>query len=66
MHQCTCHGKNTTTHASHKIEHNKNILDDSSIKVGGGQHVTTLHEHKIYISIRDTLSYMPLRPHTDT
>ena len=65
MHQHAHHGKNKTTHYSPQIDHYKNIVDDCSIKVGGGQHITTLDKHKIPMSIRGALPYMPLRPWTD-
>ena len=65
MHQHACHGKNKTTHSSPHIEHYKNVADDRSIKVGGGQHITTLDKHKIPMSIWGALPYMPLRPCID-
>lgn len=65
MHQYACHDKNKTMNSSPQIEHYKNILDDFSIKIGGGQHITTLDKHKIPMSIRGALPYMSLRPYTD-
>ena len=47
MHQCACHGKNNTIYSSPQIDHYKNKLDDKSIKVGGGQHTTTLDHYKV-------------------
>ena len=64
-HQHAHHGKNKTIHSSPHIEHYKNIVDDRSIKVDGGQHITTLDKCKIPMSIRGALPYMPLRPYTD-
>ena len=65
MHQYAYHGENKTIHSSPQIEHSKNIVDDRSIKVGGGQHITTLDNYKIPISIRGTLPCIPLRLCTD-
>ena len=65
MHQHACHGKNKTIYSSPQIEHYKNIVDDCSIKVGGGQHITTLDECKNSMPIRADPPYTPLRPHTD-
>ena len=42
MNQNQYHRKNKTTHSSPQMEHCKNKVDDRSIKVGGGQHMTTL------------------------
>ena len=42
MYQCASHGKNKIIHSYLQIEHYNNTVDDKSIKVGGGQHVTTL------------------------
>ena len=55
MHQHACHGKNKTTHSSPQIEHHKNIVDDLSVKAGGGQHVTTLDKYKVPMPIRGAL-----------
>ena len=41
------------------------MLDDHSIKVGGGQHITTLDKYKIPMYIRGELPYIPFRPYTD-
>ena len=65
MHQHACHGKNKTIHSSPHVDHCKNILDDWSIKVGGGQHITTLDKHKTYVCIRRALPYILLYPNTD-
>ena len=65
MHQHLCHGKNKTSHSSPHIEHCKNTVDDRSIKVGGGQQITTLDNYKIIMSIRNALPYMSLRPYAD-
>ena len=65
MHQYAYHPKCATFHSSAQIKHYKNIVDDRSIKVGGGQHITTLDGYKIPISIRSALPYAPLRPCTD-
>ena len=65
MHQYAYHPKCATIHSSAQIEHYKNVVDDRSIKVGGGQHITTLDGYKIPISIRSDLPHMPLRPWTD-
>ena len=54
-----------TINYSPQIEYYKNIVDDHSIKAGGGQHITTLDKHKIPMSIRGSLPYMSLRPHTN-
>ena len=42
MHHHEYHWKNKIIYASPQIEHYKNKVDDRSIKVGGGKHVTTL------------------------
>ena len=65
MHQHACHGKNKTIHSSLQIDHFKNIVDYLYIKVGGAQHIITLDEHEIRMSIRGTLSYMTLSPCTN-
>ena len=66
MHQYAYHPKCPTIHSSAQIEHYKNVVDDRSIKVGGSQHITTLDNYKIPISIKSGLPYIPLRPYTDT
>ena len=66
MHQYAHHGKNKTIHSSPQIEHYENKVDDRSIKVGGSQHITTLDNYKIPMSIRNALPYMLLRPYTDS
>jgi hypothetical protein len=66
MYQHACHGKNKTIRSSPQIEHYKNKVDDRSMKVGRGQHITTLDDYKIPISIRNSLPYVPLRPYTDS
>ena len=63
MHQCAHHGKNKIIHSSSQIEHCKNKPDDRLIKFGGSQHITTLDDRKAPTSIRNALSYMPLRPY---
>ena len=65
MQQYSHHGENKTIHSSPQIENYKNIVDDHSIKVGGGQHITTLDKYKIPMSIRGALSYMTLCPYID-
>ena len=65
MHQCAYHPKCAAIHSSAQIEHYKNAVDDRFIKVGGSQHITTLDNYKIPISIRSALPCMPLRPCTD-
>lgn len=65
MHKCVCHGKNNAIHSSPQIEHYANIVDDTSTKFSSGQHVPTLDNHKITISIRGTLPHIPLRPYND-
>ena len=52
-------------HSLPQIEYYKSIVDDFSIKVSGGKHITTLDKHKIYLYIRGSLPYMPLRPCTN-
>ena len=65
MHQCTCNGKNKKINSSYKIEHYKNVVDDRSIKVGGGKYIATLEKCKIIMSIRNALPCVPLSPCTD-
>ena len=65
MHQHACHGNIKTTYYSPPIENCKNIVDDHSIKVSGGQHITTLDKCKIPMSIRGALPYMTLCLYTD-
>ena len=65
MHQHAHRGKNKTAHSSPQIEHYKKIVDYCSIKVGGGQQITTLDKYKIPVSIGGELPCMPLRPYTD-
>ena len=59
MHQHGCHGNNKTIHSSPQIEHNKNKVDDRSIKVDRFQHTNTLDNCKLPMSIRNDLPYMP-------
>ena len=66
MHPHACHRKNKTIHPSPQIEHYKNKVDDRSIKVGGGRHMTTLCNYKLPTSIRNSLPYVPLRPCSDS
>ena len=65
MHQNAHHGKNKIICYSPQIEHYKNIVDDLSIKIGGGQFITTLDKHKTTMHIRGALYYMSLSPYTD-
>ena len=65
MHQHAYHGKNKTIHSSTQIEHHKIKVDDSSIKVVVGQHSNTLDNCNLPMSIRNTLTYVYLRPPTD-
>ena len=65
MHQHEYHPKCATIHSSAQIEHYENVVYDRPIKVGGSQHMTTLDNYKIPISIRSSLHYTPLRPYTD-
>ena len=65
MHQHVHHSKNKTIYSSCQIKHYKNIVDDRPLKVGGGQHITTLDKYKIHMSIRGALPYMTLHPYTD-
>ena len=60
MHQYAYHPKYATIHSSAQIEYYKNVVDDRSIKVGGSQHITALYGYIIPISIRSTLSHMPM------
>ena len=64
MHQHAHHGNNITTHSSPYIEHYKNVVDDCSIKVSDGKHITTLKTHKNPMHVRGELPYMPLCPYT--
>ena len=43
MNQYSYQGKNKTVHSSPQTKHCENKVDDRSIKVGSGQHVTSLH-----------------------
>ena len=58
MHEHACHGKYDTINSWPQIEQYANIVDNSSIKFCDVQHVTTLDEHKIPISIWGTLPHM--------
>ena len=40
-------------------------MDDKSIKIGGGQHTTTLYNYNLPTSISNALPYVSLRPCTD-
>ena len=61
MHQHACHGKNNTINSSPQIEHHKNKVDDTPIKVGGVQQTNTLDNFKLPLSIKNASTYMPLR-----
>ena len=65
LHQCACHGKNKTIHSSPQIEHYKNKLDNRSIKACSSQRTTTLDNHKVPTSVRNSLTFISLRPHTN-
>ena len=65
MHQHAWHGKNKTIYSLPQMEHCKNIVDDCSIRVGGGQHISTLDKFKIPMSIRGASPYMPFSPCTN-
>ena len=65
MHQHSCYGKNKTICSSTQIDHYKNIVDHLSIKVSGGQNITTLDKHKTLMCIRGKLPYMTLSHYTD-
>ena len=66
VHQHAHHGKNKNVHSSPQIDHYKNKVDDRSIKVGGGQHMNTLDNHKLFMSISNAFPYIPLRPWTNS
>ena len=62
MHQHACREKDKNINSSPQIEHFKNKIDERSIKVGGVQHMTTLDDCKVPMSIKNSFPYMPLRP----
>ena len=49
--QCACNGKNKNIHLFPQIEHCKNNVDNRSIKLGSGQHMTILDNCKVPMSI---------------
>ena len=65
MHQHAYHGKNKNIHYFPQIEHHNNTVDEMSKKVGGCQHMTILDKCKPQMSIINTLTCAPLRPHED-
>ena len=58
--------KNKTIHSFPQIYHCAKKVDDRSIKVGGGQHMTNLDSYKVPTSIRNALPCLPLRPCADS
>ena len=52
LHQHKCDGNNKNIYSSPQIDHCKNIEDDSSLKVGSRQHITTLDKCKMSMIIR--------------
>ena len=52
MHQHACHGNNKTINSSPRIDYHKKIVDDRSMKVGSSQHITTLDNYKLPMSIK--------------
>lgn len=65
LHQHECHSKLPTIHSAGQLECFKNKVDDRSVKVGRSQHITTLEDYEIPISIRDGLPCVHLCACTD-
>jgi hypothetical protein len=58
-------GRGPTIHSKGQLQHFKNIVCDSSKKVGGKQCITTIEGYIIPLSIKDGLPYMEMTYPTD-
>ena len=65
LRQYAYHGLNRTIHSAGQIEHNKNKVDDRSMKVGGTQCIRTNDGYIIPLDIINGLPYIKMSPHTD-
>ena len=66
MHQYALLGKGPSIHSPSQLEWYKNDVNDKSIHVPGGlQRITTLEGYVIPLVIKDGLTRLDIRPHTD-
>ena len=65
MHQYAIYGKGKSIHSSPQLEHYGIKVDDRSLKVGGGQRITTLEGYVIPLQFRNGLAYFETKKPTD-
>jgi hypothetical protein len=66
MHQYALLGKGASIHSPSQLEWHKNDVNDKSIRVPGGlQRIVTLDGYIIPLTIKDGLTRLDIRPHTD-
>ena len=65
MHQYAIYGKGKSIHSSPQLEHYGIKVDDRSLKVGGGQRITTLEGYVIPLQFRNGLAYFETSKPTD-
>ena len=66
MHQYALLGKGASIHSPSQLEWYKNDVNDKSIRVPGGlQRIVTLDGYIIPLTIKDGLTRLDIRPHTD-
>lgn len=66
MHQYALLGKGASIHSPSQLEWHKNDVNDKSIRVPGGlQRIVTLDGYIIPLIIKDGLTRLDIRPHTD-
>ena len=64
MHQYAIYGKGKSIHSSPQLEHYGVKVDDRSLKVGGGQRITTLEGYDIPLQFRIGLAYFETKKPT--
>jgi hypothetical protein len=66
MHQYALLGKGSSIHSPSQLEWYNNDVNDKSVHVPGGlQRITTLEGYIIPLTIKDGLTHLDIRPHTD-
>ena len=65
MHQYAIYGKGKSIHSSPQLEHYGIKVDDQSLKVGGGQRITTLEGYVIPLQFCNGLAYFETIKPTD-
>ena len=65
LRQCAYHGIDCTIHSTIQIEHNKNHVDNHSMKAGGTQSIHTHDGHIIPLDIINGLPHIKMSPNAN-